>query len=649
MTTAPKAKRYQVNWQQTALILILVIGAFLRFYGLGDIEFNVDQIYPIWQALNTIETGDLPLAGQGTSVLFDNPPMTGYLLLPFMLLTRLALVAFIVTITLNTFAIWLTYRALLQLVGPHPALVGTALFAFNPWIIEDSRRTWVQSLMPFFVCLIFWALVPVLLQQTRHPKRRLLIGLVGLAVFANTYLLSYALTAPVGLLLLIFWKRIPKQTLFIGAGVFLLLFALYAIGLASQWDETRHKTDEFLTGGSRLTDEALSHAIRLVTGHEYAVARGTDAPADDAQRRADISQFIHWFWLVALVLGVGKALYYLVAQQPTKLPRAAALILLVWFLLPVIMMSYVSRSVHPFYLLLSVPAGHGLAAWALAPLLQIATSQRAIISMLILTGLFNGLNAIRFPQETAATPGAHIPYTLSLESSINFGNDIREAFKDGMTVYTPADVWAPMVMAGDIFPVVQIGDVEQMTVIPRQGGLYTLYHGPNEGLTPPMHGKITTVPLRLVDGTRLTVWEVQQERFNPPHRTDKPSDIGVRFIGWDLSEALRPGNIIHLRTYWQVDSLHPERGQWTFAPYAHLFTGNGQKIISDGVLVPSGTWDVGDWMIQELSIEVPPDSIGPYSINIGLYDSVRQTNASFYFPSADGETIWTIDIALWEN
>ncbi len=40
-------------------------------------------------------------------------------------------------------------------------------------------------------------------------------------------------------------------------------------------------------------------------------------------------------------------------------------ILLIWFLLPVLMMSYVSRIVHPFYLLLTVPAGHGLAAWGI--------------------------------------------------------------------------------------------------------------------------------------------------------------------------------------------------------------------------------------------------------------------------------------------
>lgn len=637
------------NKQQLALLIILLIGAFLRFYGLGHIEFNIDQIYPIWQALNTIETGDIPLAGQGTSVLFDNPPLTGYLFLPFLLLTRVPLVAFVVSITLNTFAIWLVYRASLRLVGPYPALVAAALFALNPWIIEDSRRTWVQSLMPFFVCLIFWALVPVLLQQTSHPRRRLLIALVGLALFANTYLLAYALVVPVGVLVLIFWKRIPKQTLFVGASVFLLLFALYSLGLARQWDETQNKAEDFMEGGSRLTDEAFSHAVRLVTGHEYAAARGLEAPADDAEQRADISQVIHWAWFIILVIGIGKAIYLLANKQSAAQP--SALILLVWFLLPILMMSYVSRSVHPFYLLLTVPAGHALAGWTLAPLFTTGGGNRLVFSILVVTGIFNGLNAIRFAQETAATPGAHIPYTLPLDASINFGNRIADAYQDDMIVYTPADIWTPMVMAGEIFPVVQqLESVERLTMIPPAGGVYTLYHGPDQGLTPPMHGKIAGIPLRLEDGTRLTVWQVEQDFFTPPNSTERPSDIGVSLIGWALLEPLRAGETAYLRTYWRVDILKPDRPTWTFAPYAHLFDSDGQRIfIADGVLAPTGSWHQGDWMIQEMTIAVPADSSGPYAINVGLFDSNRMINAIFTFPDDNGEMIWTADITILEN
>ena len=56
--------------ERLALILILLIGAGLRWQHLGEIEYNIDQIYPIWQAIQTLDAGEFPLAGQGTSVLF---------------------------------------------------------------------------------------------------------------------------------------------------------------------------------------------------------------------------------------------------------------------------------------------------------------------------------------------------------------------------------------------------------------------------------------------------------------------------------------------------------------------------------------------------------------------------------------------------
>ncbi len=62
--------------EQLLLALILLAGIWLRFQHLGAIEYNIDQAYPIWQALRTLDTEHWPLTGQGTSVLFDNPPLT---------------------------------------------------------------------------------------------------------------------------------------------------------------------------------------------------------------------------------------------------------------------------------------------------------------------------------------------------------------------------------------------------------------------------------------------------------------------------------------------------------------------------------------------------------------------------------------------
>ncbi|PJF43566.1 MAG: hypothetical protein CUN55_08420, partial [Phototrophicales bacterium] len=70
--------------ERRLLLLVLLVGAWLRFYQLADTEFNVDQMYPVWQALMTLQKGEFPIIGQGTSVLFANPALTGYLYAPFL-------------------------------------------------------------------------------------------------------------------------------------------------------------------------------------------------------------------------------------------------------------------------------------------------------------------------------------------------------------------------------------------------------------------------------------------------------------------------------------------------------------------------------------------------------------------------------------
>ncbi|MCZ2095227.1 MAG: hypothetical protein LC121_02950 [Anaerolineae bacterium] len=126
------------------LPIVLAFGVWLRFQHFGAIEYNIDQAYPIWQALQTLDTGALPLAGQGTSVLFANPPLTGYLFVPALAIARQPAAAYLFTLALNTLALPLSFGALRKLIGARAALIGAALFAASPWIVEDSRRTWVQ-------------------------------------------------------------------------------------------------------------------------------------------------------------------------------------------------------------------------------------------------------------------------------------------------------------------------------------------------------------------------------------------------------------------------------------------------------------------------------------------------------------------------
>ncbi len=646
------------DWERLILLAILVVGFVLRFQYFGAIEVNLDQVYPIWQALDTLDNGHFPLAGQGTSVLFANPPLTGYIFLPLMALTRQFVTAYVLTISLNSLAIYFAYRAFKRLMSSQAALIGTALFAANPWVIEESRRTWVQCLMVFFTCLIFWALVAVITRQTPRPGQKILIALVGLAIFANTYLLSYALAAPVGLLILIYWRRIPKKPLLASGAIFVALFGLYAIGLARQWDDTKTRTESFTGGSSSLSDEALSHALRLVTGWEYPAARGVYAPARDAVTRNDMTNLVHQVLSLILLVGVARALYRLFKRRHTP-DHDTAVILLIWFWLPVLMMSYVSKSVHPHYLLLTLPAGHGLVGWALEPLIQRTPAQKSaprkitpLVQYAISAGIvfamgLNGLNSIRYGQEIATYPGNRIPWTLPIGPAMKFGAGIRENYQDGMVVYTQIGEWPSMAMSGKTFPAVYNFLIQAAVVIPRGGGLYVKFHGPTQPIDPPAHGRIADIPIRLDDGTRISLWELRQD-FEPTHPADIPSDAGIRFIGWWLLDPLKPGHTSTLRVYWQVDSLVPERGWWNFAPYAHVLDNQRQvRYVADGAYIPALTWRVGDWMIYDLKLQVPADIQGPITVLTGFYDSPRGVNAIFNYPDASGQMQFTADLILF--
>ena len=115
-------KTHTANPQSTTLgrlllIAIMLVAIMLRVQYLLQVEFNVDQAWPIAQALDTLDRGIFPLTGQSTSVLFANPTLTGYLYLPVVALTRSALGVYVFVIALNTLAVLLAYRAVRTLIG----------------------------------------------------------------------------------------------------------------------------------------------------------------------------------------------------------------------------------------------------------------------------------------------------------------------------------------------------------------------------------------------------------------------------------------------------------------------------------------------------------------------------------------------------
>lgn len=607
--------------QRIVLVGIMLVAAFLRTEYLLQIEHNVDHAYPIWQALQTLDRGTFPLTGQGTSVLFANPPLTGYLYLPLVALARSSLAIYILVIALNTLAVLLAFRVARLLIGVNLALVAAFLMAVNPWVIEYSRTSWVQSLLPFWVCALAWALFPVLLGTAKHPSRRLLIAFAILTALAQSYLLGFLMLVPVGILILIFWRRVPKRALVAGVALFGGATLIYGAGLLAQQEAVGARLIKFGVNPAHFSAEALNHALRLITGSDYALARGTAAPIADFALRQDLSSAAHVVLLLTLLVGVGAALWQVLRGNQ----RDKTIILLVWFVLPILLMSYVGQVVHPFYQLLGLPAGYVLIGWGVGVLirLQPRIAFAVVTAFLLPFGALMGINSARYYQETAATPGMHGLGALPLEVGLKLGAALSENLPG--TVYADVDEWILSSFSGTTLDFVRDARAPAFNFIPPSG-MYIAAYAAGEAPAEPL-GVASSIELTLADGSKLEVYRLSQDaERSVTEMLNIPSDQGITFESYELAQDSDQWT---LTTYWRVEQRVEGIDQRLFAPFTHIFDVDGNRaLIVDGQAVPGYEWRTGDLHAHRMTFTLP-EGTQPFTIRVGLYDAGSNLNAIF--------------------
>ena len=612
----------RLRWsERTGILFILLIGVWARFRYLTEIEHNIDHAYPVWQAMRTLEHGVFPLAGQGTSVLFDNPALTGYLFIPAVALTGSPLGVYVFVIALNSLAVWMGYRAVRGLLGVWPGLIAAALLAVNPWVIEYSRTSWVQSLLPFFVTAVAWLLWPVLTRQSTRPGRRVLLALVMATLLSQTYLLAFLIVAPVGVLLLIYRERVPWRSIAAGVGIFTFALALFAIGLAQNPDEISTRVDDFSAGESRITLEAFESAVRLVSGAEYELARGLAAPTDDADRRHDLTQVAGAAVMLAVIVGMGAA-GYAIAQNTEQ--RDAGVILLVWFGLPVLAMSYTGNPVHPFYQLMGLPAGYGLAAWGLTTLLRGDVGRAVTVALLVPFAALMLINSGRYYEETAAIPGAHNLGALPVDVGLQLGDAIRQQREPGQVVFADEEEWILNSFAGETFGVIRDARAPALTRVPARGAVYVAVN-PSEA--PPFADLAEQITL--ADDTRIHIYTLPAtaDLTLPGTTLTTPTAQGITLLAYDL---ISENNTVTLQTIWRVDAIDPEVYTRIYAPFAHIFDASGERVaVIDGEGLRGDSWRVGELHIHRMSLTLPADAEGPFSVQVGQFDGINAANVVF--------------------
>lgn len=209
------------------LILILALTIFLRFYNIGGLpHFTYDQARDALFIKRIIVEHKFRLIGTQSSIPgLYTPPFYYYLMTPFLWLFGLNPVGLdYATALFGTATAVLLYMVLLKLgCGKIISLGITALFAFQPEIVFQSRYAWNPNTTPFFMLLSTYFLVKIL-KDDNKPLWYLIL-FFSLGAMINLHYSGAVFSLAMVFLLLLNRKSINKRYFILGVAVLFLLLS----------------------------------------------------------------------------------------------------------------------------------------------------------------------------------------------------------------------------------------------------------------------------------------------------------------------------------------------------------------------------------------------------------------------------------------
>jgi 4-amino-4-deoxy-L-arabinose transferase-like glycosyltransferase len=233
------------NRFQIFLLIIIVIGLWLRFYNLPNQVWSQagydearDMLVAehIYKYKETVNRG--PLAAGGLNYLM-NSPVYYYLVTFLWMITQNPTSMMYLWASLLTTQIPLAYLVGKQLGDKTTGIIAAIVFALHNQLIFQSREVWQPNLLPIFSLLFLW----VLLKNQKKKSLALLLLMIFLLLFPLHLHYGVFLILPVGVFWVsYFWSQILENNLSL-KNIFLPVAT--TVGLIFSWLITTYKVKIF--------------------------------------------------------------------------------------------------------------------------------------------------------------------------------------------------------------------------------------------------------------------------------------------------------------------------------------------------------------------------------------------------------------------
>jgi hypothetical protein len=352
------------------VLAILLMALFLRWRFLDTTGIWGDQAFTLNTAMRWVNGGAMPLAANKSSVGFVNPPMIEYLYALALRIWPDVLSVSLLTMISGMVALAATGWAAWRIFGRRAALWALLLMAVNPWSVLYSQLIWNQTMLPVFTALTL-AFLLVYFAVEQRPLYLIAIFITA-ACMTQVHPGSAIQVVAIGIIFLLFWRKLRVWPVVVGVGLFVLLyypFIKYHLGTG--WGD-------FVEAAELASQPAVTSLASVLISLDLLQAKGL-------MRGVWGTAVFDTLAAILLIISVMYAIWLAVStfrrrhEGPDQVQKMTAVtILLVWFALPVLFYLRTPYYLQIYYLLSQFPAHFILIGLTLAGfqdgLIQLSTS-----------------------------------------------------------------------------------------------------------------------------------------------------------------------------------------------------------------------------------------------------------------------------------